>query len=95
MKNDIFKCVSIPNTAILVLPEFLKDPEARKLDSSNADNVLRSSTFLPYAADTYQITIGRNKTNNGFFLYSSCTAQLTNIEIFEPLDDATGITSLF
>ena len=59
IQDKKFKSVNIPNTAIFILPEYIKDPEAQKLTNSNAELTLRSMIFLPYPADTYKLLIGQ------------------------------------
>ena len=95
IKDNNIKIVNIPNTALFIIPEFMKDPEIRSLTVDNADLLLRSSTFLPYPAETYQIIIGLNNLNDKYFMLSSCKTQLISIEIYEVLNDATGINDLF
>lgn len=95
IKDNNIKIVNIPNTALFIIPEFMKDPEIRSLTVDNADLLLRSSTFLPYPAETYQIIIGLNNLNDKYFMVSSCKTQLISIEIYEVLNDATGINDLF
>lgn len=95
IKDNNIKIVNIPNTALFIIPEFMKDPEIRSLSVDNADLLLRSSTFLPYPAETYQIIIGLNNLNDKYFMVSSCKTQLISIEIYEVLNDATGINDLF
>lgn len=95
IKNNNIKIVNIPNTALFVIPEFMKDPEIRTLTTDNADLILRSSTFLPYPAETYQIIIGLNNLTDKYFMLSSCKTQLISIEMYEVMNDATGINDLF
>lgn len=95
IKDNNIKIVNIPNTALFIIPEFMKDPEIRSLTVDNTDLLLRSSTFLPYPAETYQIIIGLNNLNDKYFMVSSCKTQLISIEIYEVLNDATGINDLF
>ena len=95
IKDNNIKIVNIPNTALFIIPEFMKDPEIRSLSVDNADLLLRSSTILPYPAETYQIIIGLNNLNDKYFMVSSCKTQLISIEIYEVLNDATGINDLF
>lgn len=93
--NNQLKVINIPNTALFILPEYIKDENVKNIDVNNAQLVLRSATFLPYPSDTYQIIIGLNNIKNKYFLYSSCKTQLVSINIYEVLNDATGITDLF
>lgn len=95
IQDGKFKSVNIPNTAIFILPEYVKDQEAQKLTSSNAELTLRSTVFLPYSADTYQLIIGRNLISDSYFAYTICKTSLTTIELYESLDNSSGIAQLF
>lgn len=95
LQNNLLKCINIPNTAIYILPEFIKDADARKLTSATADITLRTSSFLPYSSETYNIIIGKSQVSDSYFMFSTCIAQMMKIEIYEPLDNASGIESLF
>ena len=95
IQDGKFKSVNVPNTAIFILPEFVKDPDAQKLTSSNADLTLRSTVFLPYPADTYQLLIGRNLVKDAYFAYTICKTSLATIELYESLDNSSGIAQLF
>lgn len=95
IQDGKFKSVNIPNTAIFILPEYVKDPDAQKLTNGNADLTLRSTVFLPYPADTYQLLIGRNLVKDSYFAYTICKTSLTTIELYESLDNSSGIAQLF
>ena len=95
IQNSKFKSINVPNTAIFILPEYVKDPDAQKLTSNNADLTLRSTVFLPYPADTYQLYIGRNLIKDSYFAYTICKTSLATIELYESLDNSSGIDQLF
>ncbi len=95
IQENKFKSVNVPNTAIFILPEYVKDPEAQKLTNSNADLTLRSTVFLPYPADTYKLLIGHNLVKDSYFAYTMCKTSLTTIELYESLDNSSGIAKLF
>lgn len=95
IQENKFKSVNVPNTAIFILPEYVKDPEAQKLTNSNADLTLRSTVFLPYPADTYKLLIGHNLVKDSYFAYTMCKTSLASIELYESLDNSSGIAQLF
>lgn len=95
LKSGFLKCISIPNTAIYILPEYIKDDEAQNLTTLNSDLTLRTQVFLPYPSDTYKVIIGRNLLNDSYFIYTMCKTSLINIEIYEQLDNASGLDQLF
>lgn len=95
IQNDNVKVINIPNTGKFILPEFKDEENIENLDTNNADLILRSSVFLPYEAETYKITIGKNNTDEKYSMHTSCQSSLIKIEIYDPLEDATGIENLF
>ena len=95
IQDHKFKSVNVPNTAIFILPEYIKDPEAQKLSNVNADLTLRSTVFLPYPADTYKLLIGHNLVKDSYFAYTMCKTSLATIELYESLDNSSGIAQLF
>lgn len=95
IQDSQMKAINIPNTALYILPEFVKDKSAQDITVDNAELVLRSSSFLPYPSDMYQIHIGFNNLTEKHFCLSSCRSQTMNIEIYEVLNDATSLNELF
>ena len=95
IQDGIFKAINIPSTAIFVLPEFIKDPKIKDLNSNTADITLRCSSFLPFPAETHSFTIGRNKETSTYFAHTKCASQLVNIETYEVLDNISGVNSLW
>lgn len=95
IKDKKLTSFNIPNTAILILPEFVKDETSQSLTNKNADLVLRAQTFLPYNSDIYKLIVGKNLLNDSYFSYTTCNSQMIKIEIYEPLDNSSGIESLF
>lgn len=95
IQNQQLKSINIPNTAIFILPEFLNDTETKQLNNLTADLTLRSHAFLPYSAENYLLIVGLNKFNDNYFFYSACNSNMMKIEIYEPLDNTSGIEQLF
>lgn len=95
IKSSNLKCINIPNTAVYILPEYIKDEEAQQLTTSNSDLTLRTQVFLPYPSDTFKLLIGHNLISNSYFSYTVCKSNLITIELYEQLDNASGIDQLF
>lgn len=95
IKDNYFKVINIPNTGTYILPEFLHDDDIKDINPNTADLILRSSTFLPYDSDIYNVIICYDELHDKYFMYSSCKTQLTTMELYEVLDNATGLSSLF
>lgn len=90
IQDQNIKCINIPNTAMYVFPQFIKDEKIKKLDETTADITLRTSVFSPIPSDKYTIIIGRKNEDNTYFSFSKCDLGLINIELYENLDDASG-----
>lgn len=90
VSGDKIKAINIPDTAVFILPEFLHDKDARKLNTGNASIVLRTRSFLPYPADTYNLILGINDQNT-YFTTTSCIANAIHVKLYENLDDATDV----
>ena len=95
IKNKKLMSINIPNTAVFILPEYVKDKEAQELTSSTSDLTLRTQVFLPYPADTYNLLIGHNLITDNYFAYTVCNSSSISIELYEQLDNSSGIDSLF
>ena len=89
--DDELKAINVPDTAIYILPDYVKDENARKLTSATAKIVLRSKVFLPYTTETYNVIIGHNLVNDSYFSYTTCRDGMLNIEIYEQLDNASNV----
>lgn len=89
IQDNSLKAIHIPDTAIYVLNDFIQDPQASKLDETNADLTLRSEVYLPVIADEYSIQIGK-LPDDAYFSYTVCDTGLIKINVFENLDLTTG-----
>ena len=95
IKDKKLMSVNIPNTAVFVLPEYVKNKDAQELTTSSADLTLRTQVFLPYPADTYNLLIGHNLISDNYFAYTVCNSSSISIELYEQLDNSSGIDLLF
>ncbi len=89
IQDDKLKGVHVPETAIYLFADYLKDKKAAKLDETNADLILRSGAFLNVPAEDYEIQIGKLKNGN-FFSVTACNTGMLNINIIETLEPTTG-----
>ncbi len=88
-QNSVLKAVHIPETAIYIFEDFIGDKEASKLDETNASLALRSTSFLPIAAEEYELNIGK-LPDGSFCSYTICNTGYIKINVFEELEDTTG-----
>ena len=88
-QDNQMKAIHIPETAIYIFEDFIRDKEASKLDETNADLALRSTSFLPIAADNYILNIGQLK-DNSYCSYIVCDTGYIKVSVFEELEDTTG-----
>jgi hypothetical protein len=89
IQDDKLKGVHIPDTAIYLFNEYLKDPKAKTLDETNADLILRTGVFLAVAAESYNLQIGK-LTNGNHFSVTDCDTGMVHVNIFENLEITTG-----
>lgn len=95
IKDKKLMCINIPNTAVYILPEYIKNVDAKNLNTTNSDLTLRTQVFLPYPSDTFKLMIGHNLISDSYFSYTICKSNLITIELYEQLDNASGIDQLF
>ncbi|MFW6219588.1 MAG: hypothetical protein ACOC33_01965 [bacterium] len=89
IQDDNLKAIHVPDTAIYVLNDYIQDPQASKLDETNADLTLRTEVYLPVVADEYKIQIGK-LPDETYFSYTVCDTGLIKMNVFENLDLTTG-----
>jgi hypothetical protein len=89
IQDSKLKGIHIPSTAIYLFSEFLKDPKAKTLDETNADQIFRTGNFLTVPAEDFVIQIGKLKKGTPFSL-TTCNTGVVNVTVFENLDDTSG-----
>jgi len=87
-KDNIFKGIHIPDTAIYIFEEYMN--EKNKIDENNADLILRSSTYCPISAENYNLNIAQfQNEDKTYCLYTVCE-NFINIDIYEELEETTN-----
>ena len=89
IQNDKLKGIHIPETAIYLFNDYLKDPDAKTLDETNADLTLRTGVFLGVTAEAYAIQVGK-LANGNHFSFTECDTGMVKINVFETLEVTTG-----
>ena len=89
IQDNKLKAIHVPDTAIYILSDYLKDPKVNKLDETTADLTLRTEVYLPVTADEFNITLGK-LPDESYFSYTVCDTGLIKINVFESLDLTTG-----
>jgi hypothetical protein len=91
IQDNQLKGIHIPDTAIYLFANFLKDAEAKKLDETNADVMLKTGVFLSIPADDYGIEIGQLKDGR-YFSITNCNTGLiqVSVKVIEILEETTG-----
>ena len=89
VQNDLLKGIHIPETAIYLFSDYLKDTDAKTLDETNADLTLRTGIFLGVNAESYTIQIGK-LANGNHFSYTECDTGMVKVNVFENLEVTTG-----
>lgn len=90
IQDNIIKAIHIPDTAIVKFAEFIKDEKAAKLDETNADLTLRTSSFLPIDADSYTINILKQQDQSYAAITTCQIGGLIDVVITELVDNTTG-----
>lgn len=89
IQDDKLKGIHVPDTAIYLFTEYIKDPKAKTLDETSANQMLRTGIFLSVPAEDYTIHIGKLKTG-GYFSFTDCNTGIVHVNVFENLEDSTG-----
>jgi hypothetical protein len=89
IQENQLKAIHVPDTAIYLFNEFIKDANSAKLDETNADLALRSTMCLTIPAEDYEINIGYSPEGS-YIAATSCNTGFIKIDIYEPLEIATG-----
>ena len=89
IQDNKLKGLHVPDTAIFLFGDYLKDPKAKTLDETNSEVTLRTGVFLPIVADDYNISIGKLK-NEEYFSITECNTGLIKINVIEKLEVTTG-----
>ena len=93
IQDNLLKGIHIPDTAIYLFNEYIKDSKAAKLDETNADLALRSTSYLLVESEDYEIFIGRLKDSSLNTTYVSatiCNTGFVKVDVYENLDTVTG-----
>ena len=88
-QDDKLKAIHIPETAIYLFENYIKDKEASKLDETNSQLTLRSTAFLPVTAENYELNIGK-LSDGSYCSYTICDTGYIKVNIYEELEDTTG-----
>lgn len=89
IQDNLLKAIHIPDTAIYLFNDYLKDPKAIKLDETNSDLSLRSTMSFPIIAEDYEISIGK-QPDGSYISATRCNTGFIKIDVFEPLEISTG-----
>lgn len=88
IQDEALKAISVPD-GVFVFNEYINDQDANKLDETNADLTLRSSTFLPIEAEEYNLYLVKLSDDN-YVSVSTCRVGQVPIQITESCDITTG-----
>jgi len=83
IKDDQMVGIHIPETAIIIFDQF----KGLNMDESSADLLLKTYCFLPITADKYNLFLGKDLTTNTYWLATICDTNITNINIYESLNE--------
>ena len=89
IQDNKLKGFHVPDTAIFLLNDYIKDERAKELNETNADLILRTGSFLSIPAEDYVVQIGK-KDDESYFSFTYCNTGVTQVRVFENLEIATG-----
>lgn len=89
VQDNKLKGIHIPETAIFLFSDYTKDPKAKTLDETNAEQIFRTGIFLAVPAEDYIIYIGKLKNGN-YFSYTDCDTGFVHVNVYEDLKVTTG-----
>jgi len=89
IQEDTLKGIHVPDTAIYLFSDYISDIKAAKLDETNADLALRSTSFLSIPAEDYEIAIGK-QADGTFISVTNCNTGFIKVDIYEFLEITTG-----
>lgn len=90
IQEDNLKGIHVPDTAIYLFSDYINDLKAAKLDETNADLALRSTSFLTIPAEDYEISIGKNPTDGSYISVTNCNTGFIKVDVYENLEVTTG-----
>ena len=89
IQDNQLKGMNIPDIAIYIFPEFVNDKNSKNLDETNSDLTLRTASFLPIDAESYNIELFKN--NDKYISITKCQiGGQIDVVISEFCDDTTG-----
>ena len=87
-KDNVLKGIHIPDTAIYIFEEYINDKV--KIDETNADLILRSTSFLPIIAEEYNVNIAQfQDESKTYCLYTICK-NFIDVNVYEELEETTS-----
>ncbi len=89
IQDNLLKAIHIPDTAIYLFSNYIGDPNASKLDETNADLALRSIAYFPIPAEDYEIVIGK-QPDGSYISAMICNTGFIKVNVIELLEIATG-----
>jgi len=89
IQDNLLKAIHIPEIAIYLFNDYIKDTKATKLDETNADLTLRSTVSFPIQAEDYEISIGK-MPDGSYISATRCNTGFVKVDVFEPLEVSTG-----
>jgi len=89
IQDGVIKGIHVPDTALYLFSDYIKDAKAAKLDETNADLALRSISFLSIMAEDYEVFIGK-QNDDSYISVTNCNTGFIKVDVFETLEKSTG-----
>lgn len=88
MQDNKVKALYVPDVGTMLFSQYVNDGNAKKLDESNAEKILRSTAFLCVPSEEYNVYVGQFNDNENKFLYTTCKISILDVVIYEELEES-------
>lgn len=89
IQDNLLKAMNIPDFAVYTFTDYINDKNAKKLDETNSDLTLRTASFLPIDAESYDVEIFKKDDKYVSITRCKIGGQI-DVTISEFCDDTTG-----
>lgn len=89
-KDGALKGILVPETALIILPQYQGDPTVKNLDETNADLILKTTSFLPIgSSSTYTIKI-LQEGDGSYSMFVEQDLSVVKIQLYDKLIDGNS-----
>ena len=86
--DNKIKAIHIPETAIFKFAQYITDPSMKGFNETNADIIVRTSSFLPIDSDQYQLKVYK-QSEEDYIIITEC--KIGGIDVI--IQEKCGVTT--